>query len=200
MALLAEIQTELKINNRPAYVPPQGLTPVDLDAALQGLDKIEEAYATAARANRFQYVNKIESGISDEQLAEFKNSFNHFDSNSNGFLNAVEFRAALMVVNVPFRDDAAFNKVYQKNSANEEGVSLDGYIQFMTHLAADKDTAEQVKESFQTLAGGHMDHITEAQLSVFAPDDRDFIIQHAEQNQDGSYNFAAFVDARYHAE
>lgn len=197
MSLLAEIQSELKVNGRPAYVPPEGLTPLELDGAFESLSKVEDTYAQGARANRFAYVNRVESGLSDEQLDEYKASFSHFDSNANGYLNAQEFRAALMVVNVPFRDDDAFMRVYNEHKVTEEGVDLDNYIAFMYDLSADLDTAEQVKESFQTLAGGDMSNISEAQLSAFTAEDADFIRSHAEANDDGSYNFASFVDANY---
>lgn len=197
MGLLAEIQTELKVNGRPAYTPPGGLTPLDLDGAFESLGKVEDAYAQGARASRFTYVTRVESGLTDEQLAEYKASFAHFDSNGNGYLNATEFRAALMVVNVPFRDDDAFMAVYNENKVTDEGIDLENYIAYMYGLSADLDTAEQVKESFQTLAGGNMTGITEAQLACFTQEDADYIRSHAEVNPDGTYNFAAFVDASY---
>jgi len=197
MALLAEIQTQLKVNGRPPYAPPEDLSPLALDSAFAELATVEDSYSKAARAHRFTFVTKSNVGISDEQMAEFKAAFAHFDSNNNGILNAVEFRAALMAVNVPFRDDDAFNRVFNKCRGDNDGVDLDQYIEFMTDLTADKDTAAQVKESFATLAGGNMSAITDAQLAMFTPEDKAFIIENAPQNEDGSYDFATFVDNNY---
>lgn len=197
MALLAEIQTELKVNGRPAYTPPEELAPSAIDSAFEGLSKVEDGYGQAARAQRFTFVSAVETGLSAEQLAEYKASFEHFDSNSNGSLSAVEFRAALMVVNVPFRDDNEFNALYNRIKSSEEGVTLQGYIGFMTDLAADRDTAEQVKESFACLAGGNESCITEAQMAQLSAEDREFVMANAEAQDDGSYNYSSFVDSAY---
>jgi Ca2+-binding EF-hand superfamily protein len=197
LGLLAEIQTELQVNGRPAYRPPEGLTPEDLRAALSALDKRVSVYHNAATQHRFTFVTKIESGLTEEQLAEFKNSFDHFDANKNNVLNAVEFKAVCMVNNVPFRDEDAFLKVFADASDSPDGVTFEGYIAFMTDLAADKDTAEQVAASFEALAGGNSSHISEAQLASFAPEDADYIRRNASKNSDGDYDFASLVNKSY---
>jgi len=198
MALLAEIQTDLKVNGRPEYTPPPHLAPQAIDALLDELAKTETAYGDKARMHRFTFVNAIESGLSAEQLAEFKASFAHFDANGNGLLSAPEFRAALVAVNVSYRDDAEFTAVFNANSTLngvDRNVTFDQYIAFMTNLSADKDTAEQVLQSFATLAG-NPDTISESQLAFFTEDERDFIRQRA-AGADGQYNFADFVRASY---
>ena len=195
MALLAEIQTDLTVNGRPAYVPPEGLSPSEIDAAFETLTKIEVSYQESARAHRFTFVQAIESGLSSEQLAEFKASFAHFDANKNGLLSPNEFRAALVAVNVSYRDDAEFNAVFVAN-ATDGSITEQGYIQFMTTLAADNDTAAQVKESFSVLAGGNAGVISDAQLNSFSPEEQEFIKANAPAVE-GGYDFATFVDANY---
>jgi len=196
LGLLAEIQTELQVNGRPPYQPPQGLTPDDLRAALTALDKRVSVYHTAATAHRFTFVTKIESGLSEEQLTEFKTSFDHFDANKNNVLNAVEFKAVCMVNNVPFRDEDAFLEVFAKASDSPDGVTFEGYIAFMSDLAADKDTADQVASSFAALAGANAKYISDEQLNSFAPEDADYIRRNATKTDEG-YDFAGLVNRSY---
>lgn len=195
MALLAEIQTDLKVNGRPAYTPPEGLAPSDIDNKFESLNKTEIDYAAQARAHRFTFVNAQETGLSEEQLEEFKASFNHFDADKNGSLNPVEFRAALTAVNVSYRDDSEFKAVFDRNATNGV-VTLESYIAFMTNLAEDKDTPEQVKESFAILAG-NPNTITEGQLGGFDEEEQAFITQMAPNDGDGNFDFCSFVDASY---
>jgi Ca2+-binding EF-hand superfamily protein len=200
MALLAEIQTDLKVNGRPEYSPPDELSPQTIDTAFANLIRTENSYGEAGRAHRFTFVAAIETGLSEEQLAEFKASFNHFDANANGLLSAAEFRAALVAVNVAYREDADFMAVFNKNSEEDEkgerNVTFENYINFMSGLAADKDTPEQVQESFATLAG-NPNTITEAQMSWFTEEEQAFIKDRASSDGDGNYDFASFINASY---
>jgi Ca2+-binding EF-hand superfamily protein len=195
MALLAEIQTDLKVNGRPEYVPPEGLGPVDIDSAFEALTKTENDYAASARAHRFTFVSARESGLSAEQLAEYKSSFNHFDSDNSGTLNPTEFRAALTAVNVAYRDDAEYTQVFQGLAGDDGMISLSSYIDFMTDLSADRDTPEQVKESFAVLAGDD-GVISEDQLAHFTAEEVEYITANAPQTE-GGYDFVSFVDASY---
>jgi Ca2+-binding EF-hand superfamily protein len=199
-ALLAEIQTDLKVNHRPAYVPPQGLLPADLDAAFANLNIIEVDYTNQARAHRFTFVHAVDSGLSEDQKAEYKASFNHFDANKNGILSATEFKAALVAVNVSFRDENEFKALFNSLStggAMNAGVGLDAYMSYMYNRNADKDDAGQVKDSFATLSGGNNNSISDSQLAHFSADEQQFIRNRAPQNADGTYNFASFVDSNY---
>jgi Ca2+-binding EF-hand superfamily protein len=200
MALLAEIQTDLKVNGRPEYSPPDELSPPTIDAAFESLGAVENKYGEAGRAHRFTFVHAIESGLSAEQLEEFKASFNHFDGDNNRTLSPAEFRAALVSVNVSYRDDEDFMRVFNKNSVEDEKgdrcVTEEKYIAFMTTLAADKDTFEQVQESFAILAGND-NTISEQQLSFFTTEEQDFIKDQAEADEEGNYDFASFVRRSY---
>jgi Ca2+-binding EF-hand superfamily protein len=200
MALLAEIQTDLKVNGRPEYSPPDELSPQTIDAAFEALIKTENSYSETGRAHRFTFVSRIESGLSEEQLAEFQASFNHFDANANGLLSPAEFRAALVAVNVAYRDDADFMRVFNKNSEEDEkgerNVTQQQYIAFMTALAADKDTPEQVRESFATLAG-NPNTINDSQMNYFSEEEKAFIKNRASDDGDGNYDFASFISASY---
>jgi len=101
-SLLAELQTELKVNNRASYHPPSGLSPEDIQASFDSLTKSQNAYANAVRAHRFAFVQKAETKLDDAKVKEIEESFNHFDANKNGFLEKLEFKAALSAMSVFF--------------------------------------------------------------------------------------------------
>ncbi len=52
------------------------------------------------------------SQLSEEKLQEFRDSFAHFDANKNGWLDKIEFKAALSALSIPFKDDGEFAKVF----------------------------------------------------------------------------------------
>eukprot|EP00456_Euglypha_rotunda_P060003 TRINITY_DN5019_c0_g1_i1.p1 TRINITY_DN5019_c0_g1~~TRINITY_DN5019_c0_g1_i1.p1 ORF type:complete len:296 (+),score=67.89 TRINITY_DN5019_c0_g1_i1:109-888(+) len=130
-SLLAEIQTELKVNGRASYVPPSGLTPEDVQAALDALTKSQNLYAGAVRENRFKFVQKAETKLSDDKLKEIEDSFNHFDSNKNGTLDKLEFKAALSAMSVFFPSDKEFDEVLARVSEGSSKVSKEQYLNYV---------------------------------------------------------------------
>uniref|UniRef100_A0A8C6PSZ7 Actinin, alpha 2b n=1 Tax=Nothobranchius furzeri TaxID=105023 RepID=A0A8C6PSZ7_NOTFU len=89
-----------------------------------------------------QILTRDAKGISQQQMNEFRSSFNHFDRVQcyyiilNSAPNKVEFARIMMLVD-----------------PNATGlVSFQSFIDFMTRETADTDTAEQVVASFRILA------------------------------------------------
>ncbi|XP_061083607.1 alpha-actinin-2-like isoform X8 [Conger conger] len=77
-----------------------------------------------------QILTRDAKGISQEQMNEFRSSFNHFD-----------------------RGEAEFARIMLLVDASGTGVvSFQSFIDFMTRETADTDTAEQVVASFRILA------------------------------------------------
>jgi Ca2+-binding EF-hand superfamily protein len=62
----------------------------------------------------FRFISKAQSTITPEQLKEFEASFAHFDKDNSGMLDRIEFKAALSALSVPFKDENAFNIVFNK--------------------------------------------------------------------------------------
>jgi Ca2+-binding EF-hand superfamily protein len=194
--LFAEIQTELKINNRKAYVPPEGLSPDDLEAALDRLTKAQKGYSLAVRQNRFRFVKKLETKISDEKIAEMEASFKHFDSNKSDSLDKIEFKAALSAMSVFFKDEGEFDSTFATVSAGGTHISLSQYG-FLTQRFQDRDTPEQIKESFRAVADGSST-ISAAQLATppLSAEDAAYL-QSVLPATDGGYDYSGFVDSSF---
>ncbi|KAG9336747.1 hypothetical protein JZ751_003095 [Albula glossodonta] len=121
----------------------------------------EQLLTTIART-----INEIENqiltrdakGISQDQMNEFRASFNHFDRDHSGTLGAEEFKACLISLGFDIANDAQgeaeFSRIMSIVDPNRLGViTFQAFIDFMSRETADTDTADQVMASFKVLAG-----------------------------------------------
>jgi len=104
-----------------------------------------------------QILTRDSKGISQEQLNEFRLSFNHFDKNRAGRLAVEEFKSCLVSVGYSLGKDRQgeldFQRILTTVDANNSGyVTFDAFLDFMTRESTDSDTAEQIIESFRILA------------------------------------------------
>uniref|UniRef100_A0A665X362 Actinin alpha 3b n=1 Tax=Echeneis naucrates TaxID=173247 RepID=A0A665X362_ECHNA len=83
-----------------------------------------------------QILTRDAKGISQEQLNEFRASFNHFDRVRRSLTGEVEFARIMTLV----------------DPNNTGVVTFQAFIDFMTRETAETDTAEQVMASFKILA------------------------------------------------
>ncbi|XP_013889274.1 alpha-actinin-4 isoform X1 [Austrofundulus limnaeus] len=145
-----------------------------------------------------QILTRDAKGISQEQLYEYRASFNHFDKNHSGALNNEEFKACLIslgydvendkqkrsgqMVSDDFRallistgnslGDSEFNRIMGLVDPNSTGsVTFQAFIDFMSRETTDTDTADQVIASFKILAGDK-NYITADELRRELPPDQ----------------------------
>jgi len=161
------------------------------------LGKAEKAYARAVRDNRFRFVQKVQSSLSDEKKKEIEESFTHFDSNKSQSLDKAEFKAALSAMSVFFSNDAQLDQTFAQVSGGAPSVSKEQYIAYVESKYKDIDTPEQIKESFRAVADGAA-YITPQQLNVrpLTQEDVDYLQQNMPQTDQG-LDYAAFVDSNF---
>ncbi|KAM4628289.1 alpha-actinin-4 [Polymixia lowei] len=139
----------------------------------------EQLLTTIART-----INEIENqiltrdakGISQEQLHEYRASFNHFDKDHSGALMAEEFKACLISLGYDVENDkqgdAEFARIMGIVDPNNTGaVTFQAFIDFMSRETTDTDTADQVIASFKILAGDK-NFITAEELRRELPPDQ----------------------------
>ncbi|XP_043975962.1 alpha-actinin-4 isoform X2 [Gambusia affinis] len=105
-----------------------------------------------------QILTRDAKGISQEQLFEYRASFNHFDKDHSGGLKAEEFKACLISLGYDVENDkqgdGEFNRIMGIVDPNSTGVvTFQAFIDFMSRETTDTDTADQVIASFKILAG-----------------------------------------------
>jgi len=196
--LFAEIQTQLRVNGRRVYAPPEGLAPDDIERAFDAVTQLQKEYAQAIRAHRYKFIQRVDTKLSDEKLKEIDASFAHFDKNKNGTLEKLEFKAALSAMSIFFGSDAEFDKVFSLVAQGASTVSKEQYLSYLTSKYQDKDSPEQIKDSFKAVAGGG-DSITPAQLQTppLGAVDAEFLQKVLPARDDGSYDYGAFVDSQF---
>ncbi|KAM4771390.1 alpha-actinin-2 [Rhinophrynus dorsalis] len=100
-----------------------------------------------------QILTRDAKGITQEQINEFRSSFNHFDKKKNGLMDHDDFRACLISMGYDL-GEAEFARIMVLVDPNGTGtVSFQSFIDFMTRETAETDTSEQVIAAFRILAG-----------------------------------------------
>jgi Ca2+-binding EF-hand superfamily protein len=104
-----------------------------------------------------QILTRDSKGITQQQLNEFRSSFNHFDKNRTGRLTPEEFKSCLVSLGYSIgkdrQGDIDFQRILGAVDPNSSGyVHFDAFLDFMTRESTDTDTAEQVIDSFRILA------------------------------------------------
>uniref|UniRef100_A0AAQ5XV17 Actinin alpha 4 n=1 Tax=Amphiprion ocellaris TaxID=80972 RepID=A0AAQ5XV17_AMPOC len=108
-----------------------------------------------------QILTRDAKGISQEQLYEYRASFNHFDK---------EFKACL--ISLGYDGDGEFARIMGIVDPNGSGaVTFQAFIDFMSRETTDTDTADQVIASFKILAGDK-NFITAEELRRELPPDQ----------------------------
>ncbi|KAF3845266.1 hypothetical protein F7725_008429 [Dissostichus mawsoni] len=128
-----------------------------------------------------QILTRDAKGISQEQLNEYRASFNHFDRDHSGTLGAEEFKACLISLGFDIANDAQgeneFSRIMSIVDPNRMGiVTFQGFIDFMSRETADTDTADQVVASFKVLAGDKNYILPDELRRELPPDQADYCI------------------------
>eukprot|EP01097_Dermamoeba_algensis_P003653 TRINITY_DN2511_c0_g1_i2.p1 TRINITY_DN2511_c0_g1~~TRINITY_DN2511_c0_g1_i2.p1 ORF type:complete len:524 (+),score=138.56 TRINITY_DN2511_c0_g1_i2:541-2112(+) len=102
---------------------------------------------------------KQANNIAPEQLAEFKEAFNNFDSKKNGRLSKLDFRSllsALGLIEIDFegKSDKKLEEIFKKVGGGSEEITFDQFLPYITKLTADTVSPDQIQSSFETIAGG----------------------------------------------
>ncbi|KAL7642289.1 UNVERIFIED_CONTAM: hypothetical protein RMT77_006850 [Armadillidium vulgare] len=129
-----------------------------------------------------QILTRDSKGISQDQLNEFRSSFNHFDKNRIGRLNADEFKSSLISLGYSIGKDRQgeidFQRILSIVDPNSTGsIHFDAFLDFMTRENVDSDTAEQVIDSFRILAGDKPYILPEELRRELPPDQAEYCIQ-----------------------
>lgn len=129
-----------------------------------------------------QILTRDSKGISQEQLNEFRSSFNHFDKNRGGRLAPDEFKSCLISLGYSIGKDRQgeidFQRIISIVDPNSTGfIQFDAFLDFMTRENVDSDTAEQVIDSFRILAGDKPYILPEELQRELPPDQAEYCIQ-----------------------
>uniref|UniRef100_A0A8B9YQD3 Actinin alpha 4 n=1 Tax=Bos mutus grunniens TaxID=30521 RepID=A0A8B9YQD3_BOSMU len=154
-----------------------------------------------------QILTRDAKGISQEQMQEFRASFNHFDKDHGGALGPEEFKACLISLGYDVENDrqgdAEFNRIMSVVDPNHSGlVTFQAFIDFMSRETTDTDTADQVIASFKVLAGDKNFITAEELRRELPPDQAEYCIARMAPYQGpdavpGALDYKSFSTALY---
>uniref|UniRef100_A0A5F8GEH1 Actinin alpha 4 n=1 Tax=Monodelphis domestica TaxID=13616 RepID=A0A5F8GEH1_MONDO len=154
-----------------------------------------------------QILTRDAKGISQEQMQEFRASFNHFDKDHGGALGPEEFKACLISLGYDVENDrqgdAEFNRIMSVVDPNNSGiVTFQAFIDFMSRETTDTDTADQVIASFKVLAGDKNFITAEELRRELPPDQAEYCIARMAPYQGpdaapGALDYKSFSTALY---
>ncbi|XP_068838332.1 alpha-actinin-2 isoform X3 [Capricornis sumatraensis] len=157
-----------------------------------------------------QILTRDAKGITQEQMNEFRASFNHFDRRKNGLMDHEDFRACLISMGYDLcflallpQGEAEFARIMTLVDPNGQGtVTFQSFIDFMTRETADTDTAEQVIASFRILASDKPYILAEELRRELPPDQAQYCIKRMPAysgpgSVPGALDYTAFSSALY---
>ncbi|XP_041665804.1 alpha-actinin-4-like isoform X1 [Cheilinus undulatus] len=151
-------------------------TPYTMEHLRVGWEQLLTTIARTINEVENQILTRDAKGISQEQLFEYRASFNHFDKDHSGALQAEEFKACLISLGYDVENDkqgdAEFSRIMGIVDPNGVGaVTFQAFIDFMSRETTDTDTADQVIASFKVLAADK-NYITADELRRELPPDQ----------------------------
>ncbi|CAB4068316.1 ACTN1_4 [Lepeophtheirus salmonis] len=154
-----------------------------------------------------QILTRDSKGITQEQLNEFRASFNHFDKSRSGRLAPDEFKSCLISLGYSVGQDKQgeidFQRILSIVDPNNSGyVQFDCFLDFMTRESTDVDTAEQVIDSFRILAADKPYILQEELRRELPPDQAEYCIQRMQvysgiDSVQGGLDYMSFSTALY---
>merc|ERR1719209_2891519 len=154
-----------------------------------------------------QILTRDSKGITQEQLNEFRASFNHFDKSRSGRLTPDEFKNCLISLGYSVGQDKQgeidFQRILSIVDPNASGyVQFDCFLDFMTRESTDVDTAEQVIDSFRILAADKPYILPEELRRELPPDQAEYCIQRMQPYSGmdavtGALDYMSFSTALY---
>eukprot|EP00039_Didymoeca_costata_P018002 m.331716 g.331716 ORF g.331716 m.331716 type:complete len:894 (+) comp16784_c0_seq1:77-2758(+) len=173
---------------------------------VRGMQQNIEVHMSVVGTNiQNQILTRDSNNITDEQMQEFRQSFDHFDKDKSGQLDRLEFRGCLLslgidIPQVATGDDAEFNRILTRVDPNQDGhISFTEFVAFMAEERADAANKDDLLEQFTTLAGGQP-YILPSQLSDLDADLVEFCMQSMapyEGGPEGALDYQSFAAAAF---
>jgi len=169
--------------------PHTDLTYPALKANYQELAKVATNKETLIQKEILRQTN---ANVTAEQLAEYKEVFEHFDKDRTGFLDRLQFKSSLQSIGEDF-PDAELDRIIAQIGTNGR-VGFEAFVSFVSSKAADSETKPQILEAFRTLAGDK-DFVTEEDLRRALPADKvNYLVKNMPlyKGQAGSYDYSTW--------
>jgi len=190
--LYANIQGELKVNGRNAFVPDESCQPDKLHSIVADLNQAEDKANEEIRMARLGFIEKMDDTevLSEEKKKEIESAFKAFDKDHSGLLDKLEFKAALCAVGVSL-SETEFEEVFA-NLQTEAHIDQPVFLKYLEEFFTTSDDADSIVKSLQVL--GDPENVTEEMLSQppLTAEDVEYLMGKAEEG-----SLAAFINSSF---
>lgn len=203
--LSAQLEAELIFENEHC--------PLTIEQVRGNLNSLSVKIQSVDASLTNQILTRDATNITEEQMEEFKASFNHFDKDKSGYLDQLEFRGCLLSLGMDIPqiaaegDDAKYEEIWSRvstqvdsNAEDDNGqASFNDFVAFMAAERADAGTKDDLLEQFEILSGGEP-YITAAQLNELPQDLVQYCVDTMapyEGGPDGALDYVSFAAAAF---
>jgi len=195
-AQLNELET-LHLALQEAQVFHNSHTDLNFPTLKTNYDQLVKAVSAKEALIQKEIITKSNQNVSPQQLAEFKEVFEHFDKDKNNSLSRLEFKSCLQSLGEDLSDSELDGLI--QNIGTNGRVAFEEFVTFMSNKAADSDTQSQILDAFRALAGDAQ-FVTEDQLRRALPSEKvDYLVKHMPLYKDtaGSYDYVAWAQSAF---
>lgn len=133
--------------------------------------------------------------VSEEELKDYRETFNHFDKDKSASLQHYELLACLTALGED-SNEAECKAICQKYSGGQDQIDFDSYVKFMLDRFKKEDSAASSLDAFNAICQ-NSGVVTEDQLRrYFSPEDADFL-RRSLQPVDGGYRYEEWITSVY---
>jgi len=144
-----------------------------------------------------EILNQAGSGVSEEQVAEFRETFKAFDKNGNGILEKHEFKACLSALGHDMSDSALDQVMAQIGKKNPPHIVFEEFVAYI-QKSDSSDSPNTVKNAFKAVAGDK-DYVTAEDLKKIPgldPATLAYLLANLPKDGD-KLNFDQYVNSQY---
>ncbi|EGC35011.1 hypothetical protein DICPUDRAFT_47922 [Dictyostelium purpureum] len=168
-----------------------------LDSVKLKWEKLTTAAKKQEQVFEGEILSKQVSGVSAEELSEFKACYSHFDKDNDNKLNRLEFGSCLKSLGEDLTEDQLSAVITKIDADNSGFISFEEFVEYMVSSRKGSDNAESIKAAFKVMAEDK-DFITEAQIRQSISDAKqvEYLLANMPRTEQG-FDYNSFAETLY---
>ncbi|VEN57506.1 unnamed protein product, partial [Callosobruchus maculatus] len=146
-------------------------------------------------------INLSEYGLSEEQVAEFKEAFMLFDKDEDGTITVAELGVVMRSLGQRPTETELRDMVNQVDSDGNGTIEFNEFLQMMSKKMKDADGEEELREAFRVfdknndglISSNELRHVMTSLGERLSEEEVDDMIKEADLDGDGQVNYEEFV-------